>query len=95
VKVGRLAFVGLDAHFYSADAGECVKLFRQNPTYWRSEIDGVFHTDWVYESDNVFRINLPDMKSGACPSETVPAYRLWNQRADSNHRSLDAAWRTC
>jgi hypothetical protein len=33
------------------------------------------------------------MQEGACPSEpaplpgqTIPVYRLWNQRADSNHR---------
>jgi len=77
---------GLDSHFYSADAGECAKLFRQNPIYWPSEIDEVFQTDWVYESDNVFQINLPDTETGGCPSETVPVYRLWNQRADSNHR---------
>jgi hypothetical protein len=24
--------------------------------------------------------------TGACPSTTVPVYRVWNQRADSNHR---------
>ena len=29
---------------------------------------------------------LPDPATGACPAGTVPVYRLWNQRADSNHR---------
>ena len=30
--------------------------------------------------------SLPDSGTGACPADTVPVYRLWNQRADSNHR---------
>jgi hypothetical protein len=30
--------------------------------------------------------------TGACPMGTIPVYRLWNQRADSNHRyTTDAA----
>ena len=28
----------------------------------------------------------PTSTTGACPADTVPVYRLWNQRADSNHR---------
>jgi len=32
-----------------------------------------------------------DPPSGACPAGTGPVYRLWNQRADSNHRyTIDA-----
>ena len=27
-----------------------------------------------------------DTTTGACPAGTIPVYRLWNQRADSNHR---------
>jgi hypothetical protein len=47
----------------------------------------VFHwPDWLVESDNVFQIHLPDKATGACPDGTIPVYRLWNQRADSNHR---------
>ena len=41
---------------------------------------------WMFESDNVFQINLPDTATGTCPGGTIPVYRLWNQRADSNHR---------
>ena len=59
-------------HFYSADASECA-----------SVIDA---PDWLYESDDVFQIALPDKATGACPEGTVPVYRLWNARADSNHR---------
>jgi hypothetical protein len=68
---------GLDSHFYSAyryDSLECVSVFVKFSLYW------------LLESDNVFQINLPDTNTGACPSATVPVYRLWNQRRDSNHR---------
>jgi len=70
---------GLDSHFYSAyghadDTLECVSVFVEFSPYW------------LLESDNVFQINLPDTKTGACRSATVPVYRLWNQRGDSNHR---------
>jgi hypothetical protein len=70
---------GLDSHFYSAygktvETTECVSVFVK------------FRSDWLLESDNVFQINLPDTETGACPSATVPVYRLWNQRRDSNHR---------
>jgi hypothetical protein len=70
---------GLDSHFYSAygradDPPECVAVFVK------------FRSDWMLESDNVFQVDTPDAKTGACPSATVPVYRLWNQRRDSNHR---------
>jgi BNR repeat protein len=29
---------------------------------------------------------LPDTATGGCPSDPVPVFRLWNHRADSNHR---------
>jgi len=28
----------------------------------------------------------PDLETGQCPQSMVPVYRLWNNRADSNHR---------
>jgi hypothetical protein len=32
------------------------------------------------------------MMSGSCPAATVPIYRAWNQRADTNHRfTIDPA----
>lgn len=63
---------GTDSHFYSAHLSECFVVL------WTFE--------WHMEAANVFQINLPDAKTGACPSGTVPVYRLWNQRPDSNHR---------
>jgi len=41
---------------------------------------------FTYETQNAFYIDLPDINTGACPAGTVPVYRLWNNRADTNHR---------
>lgn len=65
---------GLDTHFYSASPQECAAVAQQ----WSDR--------WLLESDNVFRIQLPDAASGACPARTLPVYRTWNGRGDSNHR---------
>ena len=65
---------GLDTHFYSASAAECADTLRNWPA------------QWTLESSNVFRMALPDMMNGACPAGTLPVFRTWNRRADSNHR---------
>jgi len=70
---------GLDSHFYSADAGECEGVFVK------------FASRWLLESENVFQINVPDPATGACSAGTIPVYRLWNQRVDSNHRYTTSA----
>jgi hypothetical protein len=71
---------GADSHFYSADAGECLSVFRKYASVY-----------WYFESDNVFQIDLPDTSTGACASGTIPVYRLWNRRTDSNHRYTTSA----
>jgi hypothetical protein len=65
---------GLDSHFYSASAAECAAV--------RQRFPGV----WVEETDNAFGIFLPDAATGQCPAGSVPVYRAWNGRVDSNHR---------
>jgi hypothetical protein len=71
---------GLDTHFYSGSAGECADTQRNWPA------------QWTLESTNVFRIAMPNMMSGACPAGTLPVFRTWNRRADSNHRyTMDQA----
>lgn len=67
---------GLDTHFYSGSRSEC-----------QATLDR-FPGAWIEESPNVFRIALPDMPTGACPIETEPIYRVFNNRTDANHRYI-------
>ena len=62
-----------DSHFFSASPAECGDVLGEFPAF-------------VYESPAVMYEFLPDVASGACPPNTTPIYRVWNQRADSNHR---------
>jgi hypothetical protein len=67
-----------DSHFFSASPAECAAVLAKiltDPNY----------RGFVYETPNAFYIAVPDA-TGACPAGTIPVYRLWNQRADSNHR---------
>lgn len=67
-----------DSHFFSASPAECQAIYDRiafDPNY----------SGYVLETSSAFYIALPST-SGACPSNTIPVYRLWNQRADSNHR---------
>ena len=41
------------------------------------------------QTPSAFFIALPNLATGACPIATVPVFRLWNQRIDSNHRYTD------
>ena len=75
-----LPAAGLDSHFYSASVTECAEVKQKYPTAW------------MLESDNVFQVSLPDVATGQCPSGSIPVYRAWNNRADSNHRyTIDPA----
>ena len=62
-----------DSHFYSASPTECAQTHAKFPAF-------------VEESTNVMYIDLPDTTSGGCPAGDGPVYRVWDQRADSNHR---------
>jgi len=68
-----------DSHFFSASADECAAV--------RAKIgsDPNF-SGYIEETAAEFYIALPNIASGACPAGTSPVYRLWNGRADSNHR---------
>ena len=65
---------GLDSHFYSASILECQQVAQRFP--------GI----WLLESDDVFEVSLPNLTTGQCPAGSIPIYRAWNTRADSNHR---------
>lgn len=62
-----------DSHFYSASPAECSQVADKFPTF-------------SFESPEVMYVILPDIATGACPPNTSPVYRVWNQRVDSNHR---------
>ena len=62
-----------DSHFYSATPTECAQVASKFPRF-------------AFETTEVFRVDTPDLQTGQCPANTVPIYRLWNNRADSNHR---------
>jgi hypothetical protein len=62
-----------DSHFYSASPTECAQVVAKFPVF-------------VYESPSLFYIGLPDATSGACAAGTIPVYRVWDNRVDSNHR---------
>ncbi|MDQ2962476.1 MAG: hypothetical protein M3R31_04840 [Pseudomonadota bacterium] len=74
-----------DSHFLSASLAECAAVLQKqmfDPAY----------AGYVYETPSAFFISLPDTASGVCPPATIPVYRLWNQRVDSNHRyTIDPA----
>lgn len=68
-----------DSHFFSADSVEC------NLILAKMQNDPNF-SGYVQETPSAFYVGLPDPATGACPATTSPVYRLWNGRADSNHR---------
>ena len=62
-----------DSHFYSGSPVECAAVLAKYPFF-------------SYESPALFYILLPDQVTGACPAGTTPVYRVWDARADTNHR---------
>ncbi|MFO1322920.1 MAG: hypothetical protein U1F15_02545 [Burkholderiales bacterium] len=68
-----------DSHFLSASPAECAEVRAKFPSF-------------AYEAADVMYVALPDVATGLCPEGLVPVHRLWNNRADSNHRyTTDAA----
>jgi hypothetical protein len=62
-----------DSHFFSAAPDECAIALVKFP--WL-----------IRETDAAFYISLPDPTTGSCGANEMAVYRLWNGRADSNHR---------
>lgn len=62
-----------DSHFYSASVTECTQVRQAYPAF-------------TYESANVFYIGLPDLVNGSCAAGMLAVYRVWDNRADTNHR---------
>jgi hypothetical protein len=68
-----------DSHFYSASPFDCTIVLQKIGT------DPSF-SGYIEETPSAFYIALPNITTGACPTGTIPVYRLWNHRFDSNHR---------
>jgi len=65
-----------DSHFFSASPQECADTLAKFPAM-------------MLESPAVFYIALPATSgpnAGACPAGTIPVYRVFDNRADANHR---------
>ena len=62
-----------DSHFYSASPAECDEVRAKFPGF-------------MFEGAAVLHIALPDTTTGVCATGTLPVHRVWNKRADSNHR---------
>jgi hypothetical protein len=75
VPVCRLYIPPADgnSHFFSASADEC-------------SAAQTLHPQLVLETSKAFYASLPDPQTGACLYDQIPVYRVWNGRADSNHR---------
>ena len=74
-------FIPPDSHFLSASAQEC-------------DVVAATHPEFVLETRAAFYAWLPSA-AGVCPVDNlnlpfnydlIPMYRLWNGRADTNHR---------
>jgi hypothetical protein len=61
------------SHFFTASAAECAAALARYP-------------EFLLETTTAFLATLPDPETGACPQNSYPVYRVWNGRADSNHR---------
>jgi len=63
----------VDSHFYSASPSECL--------FVQTQYAGA----WVLENPAAFYVLLPDA-TGACPAQTAPVYRFFDNRNDANQR---------
>jgi hypothetical protein len=60
-----------DSHFFGRSPAECAAAKSAHP-------------DFVVEDADYMQVYMP--QSGACPAGSQPLYRLFNGRADANHR---------
>ena len=63
----------IDAHYYTASDAECQFIMARWPGIWGLEHPAAFY------------VLLPDA-GGACPANTLPVYRFFNNRQDANQR---------
>lgn len=71
-----LPSAGLDSHVYTM--GATAETFNL--------LVGPLGAAWNLETNDAFELYYPSYTDGSCPTGTVPVYRLWNHRADNDHR---------
>ena len=64
----------LSTHFFSAFYFECDAV----PLLWPNQ--------WIEEASDAFGATIPFASDGSCRPGTLPIYRLFNGKADVNHR---------
>lgn len=63
-----------DSHFFSASSAECTAVASRFPQF-------------LLETPNAMKVGLPEPVTGVCaPATSMPVYRVWDQRLDTNHR---------
>ena len=62
-----------NSHFYSASPAECSQVRQRFPQF-------------SFETAAAMYVYGPDPATGVCPTASDPVYRIWNNRADTNHR---------
>ena len=62
-----------DSHFFGRGVDECNATGQKNPTF-------------VLEDPAFMQLYLPN--AGTCPANTTPIYRVFDNRADANHRYM-------
>lgn len=73
-----------DSHFFSGFGTECADM--RLGVYIAEILGDSAMSRYVVETSQAFYVALPDKTTGRCPPNTLPMFRLWNNRADSNHR---------
>lgn len=68
-----LPSAGLDSHFFAASKSECIEVLNRWPNQWQLETTNAFGVTSEAPVTN-------------CLNDTQPLYRLYNNRADVNHR---------
>ncbi|HQR12553.1 MAG TPA: hypothetical protein PLW68_14605 [Casimicrobiaceae bacterium] len=70
-----------DSHFFSAQPSDCAALLA-----WAADPANFPNFSGYVEEHAAAFYETPPDATGACPMNTIPVFRLWNQRFDSNHR---------
>lgn len=86
-----LPSAGLNSHFFSASATECVQVQERWPAQWLLETTNAFAVASDPTSRPAEGVYYDYSGAGDCPSGSQALYRLYNNRSDANHRYTTSA----